>query len=649
MGASYSTTSGPFNKPVGGGCGGVGGGDWQGFERDAQYPKLWSVYPNGDWCITGFRLIVFTANGTAGCSTHASSQVRGIAQVRIASIGQVMDGQGASGIWYRLTNDRVGGGHNVPSGFRELAPWSDPGRSDSGWPGAGGPTSCQFLAPRGDMALSKITQVFGRNVLWQMDFTWLSLENGSTLCTSTAGTCPGSNALPESRCTGSVVLGDDDGIIQRFKLRYSQGHVDLFTESSNFLFRRFLRDAFTQVRDPASGDNKPRLLNDPIFRRTANWAKYTYNSGSGTTYYRDKLGERYCQNALVNGKLPIECWCLDPDAAPINDTRSSVGIDRKLAQGLARQGYQSNALPTCWSSDCKIRGRDATINPTYLTTYDMDTVVCPVQPINVCAVNVNVWQSEGVELNFPNVTQECQFSTTNPPPGCLEDPTNPLCQEYILDRANGQPCTESKQCSSKRCVAQVCAGSLREIGQSCTGGSDCKSGRCQNEVCLGKNDGSTCTGDDECSSGACNNKLCGVPAQEPNGSECKNNSDCDSGSCQDGECVASTLKPVGALCITPSECRSGNCTSGICRAPVRKADGQACITGSECRSASCTQGKCGIPGPAPDATPSFWDNYKWYIIGAGAALVIMVIAIVWFRSRGNNARNARNAQEADAV
>ncbi len=138
------------------------------------------------------------------------------------------------------------------------------------------------------------------------------------------------------------------------------------------------------------------------------------------------------------------------------------------------------------------------------------------------------------------------------------------------------PCAENAECSSLRCVANVCTG--------CSMNSDCVSKICSmaSSRCLIP-DGGVCLSDSECSGSVCNStrRLCGQAL----GAQCANGSDCATRYCNAMDKCAPCSPATQA-----ADCAGQTCDpTGNCRLP----------TGAPCTaSTQCTSNKCSTTFPA---------------------------------------------------
>lgn len=150
-------------------------------------------------------------------------------------------------------------------------------------------------------------------------------------------------------------------------------------------------------------------------------------------------------------------------------------------------------------------------------------------------------------------------------------------------RADGDACTEDRQCASNSCNAE--AGACRSATSACSLEIGCAPSAdgtarfcavldgqtepsCQLEHSLG--DGQTCTEDRQCKSNSCNLEAGKCRAK---GSACSPNVGCAPAA--DGTeraCVGDTCERVGdgsegATCATNAQCNTGLCAANTCRVP----------------------------------------------------------------------------------
>ena len=119
---------------------------------------------------------------------------------------------------------------------------------------------------------------------------------------------------------------------------------------------------------------------------------------------------------------------MNPKAAR-PDPDNNIYVARRLYE-VKGQDVPSTNRPVCWAADC----RDALLeNPKFLlNSLDVAAKCDRPDSINICSVNIDVWESKDVTIAIEKLSTACNFNQNNPPPAC-KDPknaNNPVCQAF---------------------------------------------------------------------------------------------------------------------------------------------------------------------------------------------------------------------------
>lgn len=346
------------------------------------------------------------------------------------------------------------------------------------------------------------------------------------------------------------------------------------------------------------------------------------------SFYRNLLVDYWCKQSKAKdpkGIMDPVCWCRYP-AEAVLDPRNNIYIDRKIADSKTQQGYYSGAPPKCYLTDCKVassgceRLPDQPYTPcsqpggTYLFTNPDVTNTCPaLPPINICAVNIDIWESKDVEVVISELQQKCNFTTNNPPPECLkpENKNNPICKAF-LPPGPAVDCKDPKNRNTPQCIA-YCNDPANRNKPECTPVPgpvvDCTNPANRNTPqCIAY-----------CNDPANRNKPeCKTPPTPPVPIDCtdpanRNKPECQPKPTPEIDCTLDVNKSL-AVCF----CKiSGNRTNATCI--------EYCGLEENKNKPECTP-------------PTFWDKYKGWIIAFVVFIIVLVIVIAIYKMKGKTSQ-----------
>lgn len=386
-------------------------------------------------------------------------------------------------------------------------------------------------------------------------------------------------------------------------------------------------------------DEAPRFATTPgIYARPFNDLKKCDPSSNniwcvrGGAYVKMFM-DKFCSDPKNTARKP--CNCIAPSRAPIT---SPVGVDYTLARYDPIAQFLLQETP-CISQTCRNAVTD-TLGSDYLISPNLLNVSCGKLPdgFTVCSTAITVINSQDVKVDIGALEQRCGFSKDNPPKECLVANPPKICDRWITTtpKENGQPCTAGPDCKStycgadKKCAPKPTPGP-KEIGDPCTTDPECKSTYCDpvTRKCAAKPQpkeiGDPCAASSECASGYC----------DPATSLCAANPS-----------PAPTPFPDGHTCADDYECKSGYCDPDIGECvprPQPKPDGAACVGNYDCKSSYCDPQKK-VCAQTP-VKPSFWDQYKWWIVGIIGAILILIFIAVAIRNGGKKKKETGTEEE----
>lgn len=337
------------------------------------------------------------------------------------------------------------------------------------------------------------------------------------------------------------------------------------------------------------------------------------------SFYRNRLVGYWCQASKEkspNKVMDPVCWCKFPAEAVLTP-QNNIYIDRKVAESKTQQGLYSGAPPKCYLNDCKnaYTGPEQQ-NATYLFTNPDSGAPCPdLPPINICAVSIDIWQSENVEVAIQKLEQTCNFTNNNPPPQCLlpENKNNPICKAF-LPPGPTVDCKDAKNRNTPECIA-YCKDPVNKNKPECVPVPgpvvDCTNPANRNTPqCIAY-----------CNDPANRNRPeCKAPVVDCTDPANRNRPECQPTPTPEVDCTLESNKALAVCFCKDTANRNTDTCNTYCNLEENK-------NKTEC------------------APLSFWAKYKAWIIGIIIVIIVIMIGVAIARSRRKNKQEAEPARQ----
>lgn len=415
MGAFGST--GLLNPPTSEQCIGKGNESWSGLYNDrgvgadGKYPPI-----PIDGCITGFT---FWSDG---------GQIRGIESISINTIRGVMSGAPATKYYIYI---EVAPGVNTGQHFvTKPVDWAPYRHSIGQRIGSILTVDADKQHALSGIRYNVVTACYNTIGIFPIEFRWVNPTNLKETDWKKADSkqpnislrrvCGGSNC-PDSFGGFTMVNDQNTFLIQRFNVNWGYGKNDGIFNIYNVSTLNL-----KALVDFTFGPLTPLITKNTTLDMTLRSDFAQLQQG----FYREQLVANFC-TPDKDGNVPKSCWCLYPDKAR-PDPDNNIYVARRLNEVKSGPEFPNKARPVCWSQDCREQLSHPENAKFVLREADLKDPCPTPTSVNICAVNIDVWESKDVKVIIDKMNLDCKFNQNNPPPGCLEpkNKDNPICKAY---------------------------------------------------------------------------------------------------------------------------------------------------------------------------------------------------------------------------